>query len=109
MATFDYAPQTASRSQQPRVRTAAFGDGYEQRVADGINTMPKRWTLSFTRPVVEADAILAFLVARAGVEAFDWTDPDGAAGKYVCREWSANLIGPVAKGINATFEQVFGA
>ncbi len=109
MATFDTAPQSANLSRQPRVRTARFGDGYEQRVADGINSAPKSWALTFTRPAAEADVVLAFFVARNGVEAFDWTDPEGEAGKYVCREWSSALIGPVAKSITATFEQVFGA
>lgn len=109
MATFTYAPHTAALAIKPRVRTAAFGDGYEQRVADGINAAPKSWSLTFVRPTTEADAILAFLAARNGSEAFDWTDPDAAAGKYVCRDWSSSLIGPFAKSINATFEQVFGA
>ena len=109
MATFTDTPQSATRTQKPRVRVAAFGDGYEQRVVDGINAAPRSWSLTWVRPVAEADVILAFFVARNGAEAFDWTDPDGAAGKYVCRDWSGALIGPFAKSISATFEQVFGA
>lgn len=109
MATFTYAPQTASKSLKPRVRVAAFGDGYEQRVADGINTSPAQWSLSFVRITAEADAILAFLAARAGTEAFDWSAPDGVAGRYVCRDWSSSLNGPMAKTVTATFEEVFGA
>lgn len=108
MSTFTWAPQSASLALKPRVRTAAFGDGYEQRVGDGINNAPKSWALSFTRPLAEAQDIAAFLTARGGSESFDWTDPDGAAGKYVCREWNVSVIGPVARSISATFEQVFG-
>lgn len=109
MATFTDTPQSASRTQKPRVRVAAFGDGYEQRVADGINTAPRTWSLTWVRPTDEADVILDFFVARNGTEAFDWADPDSAAGKYVCRDWSSSLIGPFAKSITATFDQVFGA
>ena len=109
MATFTYYPQTANRTMKPRVRVASFGDGYEQRVGDGINNAPRSWQLTFTRPVAEADLILAFLAARNGSEAFDWTDPDGTAAKWVCREWSHSILTRSAKSISATFEQVFGA
>jgi phage-related protein len=109
MTTFTDTPSSAALATKPRVRVAAFGDGYEQRVADGINNAPRSWSLGFTRPTTEADAILAFFEARNGAEAFDWTPPYGAAGKFVAREWSVQLIGPVAKSISATFEEVFGA
>lgn len=109
MATFTYIPHSASLSMKPRVRIAAFGDGYEQRIGDGINTAPKSWSLTFVNPTADADAILSFFAARNGAEAFDWTDPDGAVGKWVVREWQSSLVGPMAKQISATFEQVFGA
>jgi phage-related protein len=92
----------------PRVRRVAFGDGYEQRVADGINTMPAKWSLRFVRYNADLAAIAAFLSARAGVEAFDWTAPDGTSGKYVCRQWTRSYTGPQIGEISATFEQVFG-
>lgn len=110
MPTFTWYPQTASCTRQPRVRVARFGDGYEQRTADGINHAPKSWALTFQRVTAEADEILAFLVARGGSAAFDWTDPHGEAIKVVCRDWSESLVGGRrAKQISATFEQVFGA
>lgn len=107
MSTFTHSPETAALTTKPRIRTATFGDGYEQRLADGINNAPRSWALTFTRPTVEADAILAFFEARNGAESFDWTPPYGAAGKFVARDWSASLIGPVAKSISVTFEEVF--
>lgn len=109
MATFTWTPATANETRQPRVRVARFGDGYEQRTGDGINNSPKSWSLTFTRPTAEADAILDFLVARNGSEAFDWTDPDGDAGRYLARNWSSELHGRWAKTVSVTFEQVFGA
>jgi phage-related protein len=109
MSTFTDTPGSAALTTKPRVRTAAFGDGYEQRLADGINNAPRSWSLGFTRPTAEADAILAFFEARNGAEAFDWTPPYGAAGRWVARDWSAQMISMVAKSINVTFEEVFGA
>lgn len=48
-----------------RVRRVAFGDGYEQRLAFGINTQPQLWSLEFRgRTSLDAAAIDAFLRAR---------------------------------------------
>jgi phage-related protein len=109
MSTFTYSPAPgATLTAQPRVRTATFGDGYSQRVADGINTRPRIWSLTFTRATSDIDAIDAFLVARNGVESFDWTPPKGAAGKWICKSWSQNVIANTAQSITANFEEVFG-
>lgn len=109
MSTFTYAPANAALTVKPRVRSARFGDGYEQRVGDGINNAPRSFALTFTRPTAEADAILAFFEARGGSEAFDWTPPYGAAGRWVARDWSAQLVQMVAKTISVTFDEVFGS
>lgn len=109
MATFSYLPDPGPREQRkPRVRVAQFGDGYQQRVADGINTNPKNWSLAFTkRGQTEADGIMDFLDARAGIEAFDWTSPAGVAGKYICSEYERTIGQGQLYNITATFIQVF--
>lgn len=109
MATFTWAPDFgATLDRSPKVKTAKFGDGYEQRVADGINNNPRNWPLTFSaRTNTEAGQIMTFLDARAGVEAFDWTDPDGVAGKFVCRKYSKTLSKYGINNVSATFEQVF--
>lgn len=109
MATFTWTPSyPATSDEAPRVRVAKFADGgYEQRQADGINNNLQTWTLTFAnRDASEAAAIRAFLVARGAVESFDWTDPDGNAGKYVCRKWSRALQVGTMRTITAVFEQV---
>lgn len=109
MATFTWVPSyNASATRKPRVLATKFGDGYEQRVGDGINTNPRDWSLSFEgRKVDEADSIEAFLIARGGFESFDWTDPHGVAGKFVCREWSRIIVAPQLFNITAKFDEVF--
>lgn len=108
--TFSYTPDyNAQLSQKPRILTAQFGDGYAQDAGDGINIAPRSWQLTFsTRTDAEIAPILAFLRARNGIEAFNWTDPDGVSGVFVCREWQRV---PVQFGINnlsCTFMEVFG-
>lgn len=109
MSTFTWSPDPgASQTIQPRVRTANFGDGYQQRVGNGVNTMPRTWNLSFTRPASLINNIDAFLVARAGAESFDWTPPVGAAGKWVCSNWSRTVPHRDVGTLSATFTEVFG-
>lgn len=109
MATFTYTPDYGAQvSVKPRVRVAQFGDGYEQRIADGINTRPQVWSLQFNnRTDTEAGNITTFLEARNGVEAFDWTPPGGSAIKVVCREWSKTVARYNLNSVSATFQQVF--
>lgn len=111
MATFTIAPDfSAQLTEQPRVLRAQFGDGYEQRVGDGINIRPARWALRFSaRSTAERDALLAFFRADNGITAFDWTPPGGVAGKFVCREWNLTLDNAAVSTITATFDQVFEA
>jgi phage-related protein len=58
---------------KPRVLVARYGDGYEQRVADGINNVPEKWNLTWkNRTSAEANKIVKFLEDQGGVTAFDW-------------------------------------
>jgi phage-related protein len=59
--------------QQPRILKAVYGDGYEQRVAAGINNIPESWNLTWkNRTSAEANKIVRFLEEQGGVTAFDW-------------------------------------
>jgi phage-related protein len=109
MSTFTWSPApNATQQKQTRVKTAVFGDGYQQRVADGINTTPRSWSLTFTRKTADVDAIEAFLDARNGTESFDWLPPSGVTGKWICKSWPRTVIHNSVQAISATFEEVFG-
>lgn len=109
MATFTFTPSFEPvLSEKPRVLSARFGDGYEQRVGDGINIRARSWQLTFKqRTAAEMAPIIAFLRARNGFESFDWTDPDGVAGKFICREWSKSTNNAVTQTLTCTFDEVF--
>jgi phage-related protein len=111
MATFTWAESTStSLSEEPRVRRVAFGDGYEERAPDGLNSIAQEWDLSFDGVAVEGgDAIVVFFRAHGAVTAFDWW-PKWAAGpiKVVCTQWSRTLTGVWDESdIRAHFKQVF--
>lgn len=111
MSTFTHTPEFGAPKQvRPRVSAIKFGDGYEQRVAQGLNTQLEVWNLTFAnRDEEEANEIDDFLIARGGVESFDWTPPGAAASKkFVCREWTRVIQKANLYSISATFEQVMG-
>lgn len=109
MATFTWTPSyEPTESSQPRVRAFATADGYEQTTGFGINRDPKSWDLSFeNRDDTEREQIAVFLEARGGIEAFDWTPPRGAAGRYRCKEWQITITNCNNNQVRATFLEVF--
>jgi phage-related protein len=109
MSTFNYSPSYAASVQKtPRTRTAVFMDGYQARVADGINTQPRMWNLTFTRIPSEIDTIETFFSDRLGSYCFSWTPPSGAAGIWKCKQWNRTEPNFTTSTLTATFEEVFG-
>lgn len=108
MATFTWTPDMgASMTRQPRVRSVKFGDGYEQRAADGLNSDMRKYSLNFTgRSSAESTAILSFLEAQGGVTSFDYTHPGDSSRKFICRSWKATDTGYNVKSVSSEFEQV---
>lgn len=69
--------KSMSKAAKPRVLTAKFGDGYEQRIANGINSIDETYSLSFkTRPKADIDDIVVFLDTQKNVSKFLFTMPD---------------------------------
>lgn len=107
METFTWLSTHAEMSEEPRVLAAKFGDGYEQRAEDGINTMLQVWDLKFERMQPEVGkAIRDFLKARKGVEAFYWTTKFGETKKFTCRKWKPADDDKRTMTITATFNEV---
>ena len=110
--TFTYKPsKTFTSSSKPRVITSQFGDGYSQRVGQGINRITREWALVFkSRSIIDANAIETFFSARAGVEGFLW-NPPGESTTYsvICTEWSRSYDSSISATIQAKFVQIFDA
>ncbi len=109
MTTFTWIPSIgASLTIRPTVKRVAFGDGYEQRLAFGLNTQPEVWSLEFrSRTSADAAAIDGFFRERGAVQPFVWTSPSGLTGKFTCEEWSRSVDEPNIETVRATFKQVF--
>jgi phage-related protein len=73
-----YRPDKSfTRSSKPRIHTAKFGDGYEQRLVDGINSIEESFSIGFeSRARQEIDDIIAFFESKQGATAFDFYIPD---------------------------------
>jgi phage-related protein len=93
--TFTFpASYGTSVTRAPRIKAVKFGDGYEQRQPDGINTF--------------ADvSIDSFFSGLYGVSYFLWTPPGGTQGKYICKEWGRTIATAVTETVTATFQRVF--
>jgi phage-related protein len=93
----------------PKVRRVVFGDGYEMRFTEGLNTNAKSYDVSFQN-ISEAncDTIETFLDARAADAAtFTWTPPGESAAKFVCESWNKTISYNNRATIRTTFRQVF--
>lgn len=104
------------RQSQPRVRIAKFGDGYEQRIADGINPIEETFNVTFNnRTEAEIDDITGYLASLGGVSSFNFTFPDnnGAGGettiKVVCDNYAQTYTYDGHPSASATFRRVYEA
>ena len=113
MATnvFEYAANKwqpiygATNNMKPRILKFQFGDGYEQRLRDGLNTLLKSWTVTFKLTPDEGNVAKGLLEGWAGVTAFEWDDPDGDTIVCVCEDWSYQY-NEGWYNLSATFRQV---
>lgn len=108
--TFTWTPSKSfSKTIKPRVLNAQFGDGYSQRVVNGINSITREWSVSFnSKPLNEINAIEDFLSARKGSEGFLWTPP-GESTSYavICPDWSRTYDTHISASLQVKFVQIF--
>ena len=98
-----------SVSHEPRVRSIKFGDGYEQRIQDGINADLIKISLTFDgRDMKESTAILHFLESRSAKDFFFFTPPSpyNTRRKFICRTFSSSIVSQGVLNISASFDQV---
>ena len=105
-----------SRSNEPVIFKAEFGDGYQQRIANGINNLKQQFSVSFaTREKAEIDDIVGFFESTNGVTAFDFTFADtNASGneetvKVYVSQFTQNWDYDDFYTLSATFVRVYEA
>ena len=103
------------RSSTPRVFTTDFGDGYEQRLANGINNLVETYTITFNnRTKEDIDDITAFFATKGGVTAFNYIIPDSnnsgeTTVKVICDNWSQAYNHGDYYSCAASFRRVYEA
>lgn len=106
MSDFEWQPAyNFTVSKEPRVNRASFGDGYEQRVGDGLNNNQRSWQLVFTRTQSDIIAIDAFLTQKGAVDSFTWSI-EGEEVRVVCKKWDRVRQAPMVGQISCMFEEV---
>lgn len=107
METFHWRPKNhAQATAKPRVTTVRFGDGYPQRIPDGINNDLRNYDVTFAGTAAKINLIEGFLARHNGVRSFLWRDPDrNYLITVVCSSWAITIDGDT-KSISTTFEEV---
>ena len=106
--TFTWIPQVEPvGTVEFRLKTAQFGDGYQQVLKDGLNHKTQSWPLTFVGDQVQIKAIIDFLDEHAGATAFYWAAPLSEPALYRCKRYQPTPMGAGLYTLAATFEQAF--
>ncbi len=90
----------------PRTKSVQFGDGYEQRKPDGLNSHLEKYSVSLSLRPEKAKQALVFLRRHRGVKSFLFQPTKSEpAVVVVCKKWSSDL-GSTRTSISAEFEEV---
>lgn len=109
------ADRGMTRASKHKVLTANFGDGYEQRVLDGINSKGDSFSISYNnRSAEDINLIAAFFDTKAG-KSFNFTVTDTFTGgnlsnttmKVVCQEYNINYIRENIHSLTCTLKRVY--
>jgi phage-related protein len=109
------ADRGMSRASTHRTLTAKFGDGYEQRVLDGINTKDDSFSISFNnRAAEDINLIAAFFDDRAA-KSFNFTVTDTFTGgslsnramKVVCDTYNIVYLRENFHSLTCTLRRVY--
>lgn len=112
---FWWKPSYASNiSNRPRTFVNVFGNGYQQRISEGLNNNLIEISVQFeNRSEKETVSILHFLKERNGKESFIYNLPTIYAksssnlnSMFVCFDWSVNFISYNNYSITASFNEV---
>lgn len=100
--------QASQGATEFKVLINKYGNGYEQRVADGINNAPAKWQVSWENmTLTDFTTIVTAIRSAAGVDYFTWTPPGESAGKYVVGSYSTSAISGSIYTVSAELRQVF--
>tara|TARA_Y100000992_G_C21094249_1_gene409460 strand:+ start:323 stop:664 length:342 start_codon:yes stop_codon:yes gene_type:complete len=94
---------------RPKVFTLSFGDGFEQRLTEGLNQNPLSVNLTFELSQTDADTAISFLNSRVEDGAsFDYTLPsESSSRKFVCTSFPRSIPFLNRVRLSCVFREVF--
>lgn len=88
LQTLPFCPQPGfTVDSEPRRKVSQFGDGYQQRRAEGLNPLLRKYSLNFNLKHTQAVILDRFFATHGGVTAFHFHDENGVLIKAVCPKW----------------------
>jgi len=110
---FWQASYTSVAQSSPRIVKVQFGNGYQKRIPDGLNTNLLTFQLNFeARKENEINSIIHFLQQMNGQKSFIY-NPPAVYGKtsnyntrYICPNWEVTYNFYQNYSLRATFEEV---
>ena len=100
--------QSSSGRVEFKVLRCRYGNGYEQRSADGLNNSLGSWEVTW-EGLTSTDfaTIITALESSKGVTYFTWTAPGDASGKkWVVTQYGKSVQAGNIYTINATLQEV---
>lgn len=109
------ADRGLQRASTHRVLNANFGDGYEQRVLDGINTKKDVFNISFNnREAKDVNLIAAFFDSKAGksltftvTDTFNGGNLSNTAMKVVCDSYNIVYLRENIHSLTCSLRRVY--
>ena len=79
-----YISAQSSSVTEYNILKISFGNGYEQRTVDGINSKEIKWSITYNN-LSDSDrgTVWTFLDTVKAVDWFTWTPPGGTSTKFV--------------------------
>ena len=109
------ADRGMTRQSQHKVLAARVGDGYEQRVLDGINTKNDTFNIAFNNRTAEDINLIAAFLDDKAAKNFDFTVTDKFTGgslanttmKVVCDTYNVNYVRENFHSLTCTLRRVY--
>lgn len=100
---------SATKDVSYRTKQSNFGDGYSQRVGDGINVVQRKFTMDFENMLpADADTLETFFNGLYGVLPFFYTLPlESTQYAWIAKAVKRSYQGPNSISLNVVIEQVF--
>lgn len=106
---FDFQVETKPTGQiNFQVKKAQFGDGYAQKVGNGLNNKFSTWNITVDNDYEYIELVKDFLDDHKGYMSFLWTPPNQATAlRFTCASYGEVPHVGTQSRLTAVFEQVY--